>query len=76
MQKGFLRSCEQEFAPKGQVSFADGYPFLLASEDSLAQVNKQLSDNISVRHFRPNIVVEGGGVIDTYEYFHQHVCFC
>jgi uncharacterized protein len=41
------------------VSFADGYPFLLISEASLADLNRRLADPIPMERFRPNIVVSG-----------------
>lgn len=41
------------------VSFADGYPFLLISEASLADLNSRLETPLSMDRFRPNIVVSG-----------------
>lgn len=55
------------------VSFADGYPFSLAGEGSLAEVNRRLADAhadagkatafqpIPMNRFRPNLVVGGIG---------------
>jgi uncharacterized protein YcbX len=43
-----------------QVGFADGYPFLLISEESLADLNARLSTPLPMNRFRPNIVVSGG----------------
>jgi len=43
------------------VSFADGYPCLLASTASLADLNGRLSDPLPMDRFRPNLVVEGCG---------------
>lgn len=45
--------------PGDRVSFADGYPLLLISEASLADLNTRLAETISMRRFRPNLV--GGG---------------
>lgn len=49
--------------PGDRVSFADGYPFLLVSEESLAELNRRLEARgeaaFDVRRFRPNIVVSG-----------------
>lgn len=51
--------------PKGvtaQMGFADGYPLLLATECSLAELNANLPaghDPIPMERFRPNIVVTG-----------------
>ncbi|HWZ90672.1 MAG TPA: MOSC N-terminal beta barrel domain-containing protein [Polyangiaceae bacterium] len=41
------------------VSFADGYPFLLISEASLADLNRRLAEPVPMERFRPNIVVSG-----------------
>ncbi len=49
-----------------RVSFADGYPLLLASESSLAALNDLIADGplaeqgpLSMVRFRPNVVVRG-----------------
>jgi uncharacterized protein len=42
-----------------QVSFADGYPLLLISEASLADLNQRLPKPIPMNRFRPNLVVAG-----------------
>jgi len=41
------------------VSFADGFPFLLASESSLADLNARLESPVPMDRFRPNVVVRG-----------------
>jgi uncharacterized protein YcbX len=41
------------------VSFADGYPFLVISEASLADLNRRLDAPLEMERFRPNIVVSG-----------------
>jgi uncharacterized protein YcbX len=41
------------------VSYADGYPLLLLSEGSLAALNARLSAPVTMRRFRPNLVVTG-----------------
>ena len=41
------------------VSFADGYPYLLIGQASLDFLNAQLPESISMRRFRPNVVVAG-----------------
>jgi len=41
------------------VSFADGYPFLLIGEASLADLNTRLAEPVEMKRFRPNFVVEG-----------------
>jgi uncharacterized protein YcbX len=41
------------------VSFADGFPYLLASIPSLADLNQRLDVPLPMNRFRPNIVVDG-----------------
>lgn len=41
------------------VSFADGYPLLVASEASLADLNARLDTPLPMNRFRPNLVVSG-----------------
>lgn len=45
--------------PTIRFSFADGYPFLLIGEASLADLNSRLDRPVSMRNFRPNLVVGG-----------------
>ncbi|MDC7689205.1 MOSC domain-containing protein [Vogesella indigofera] len=41
-----------------RLSFADGYPYLLLSEASLLDLNSRLAQPVTMRHFRPNLVVD------------------
>jgi uncharacterized protein YcbX len=43
-----------------EVSFADGFPFLLISEESLADLNARLEAPLPMNRFRPSLVVAGG----------------
>ena len=45
--------------PASVVSFADGFPYLTASLESLAELNRRLDEPVEMGRFRPNIVVEG-----------------
>jgi uncharacterized protein YcbX len=45
--------------PDAEVSFADTMPVLIASESSLADLNRRLPQPVSIRRFRPNVVVDG-----------------
>ena len=45
--------------PGDIVSFADGYPMLLISEASLADLNQRLDEPLEMRRFRPNLVISG-----------------
>ncbi len=42
-----------------QTSFSDGFPFLIISENSLTALNAQLSVELSIERFRPNLVISG-----------------
>ncbi|HEV7349994.1 MOSC domain-containing protein [Telluribacter sp.] len=43
------------------VSFADGYPFLLIGQSSLDDLNQRLPEPVTMQRFRPNLVVQGAG---------------
>jgi uncharacterized protein YcbX len=43
------------------VSLADGYPFMLLGEGSLADLNSRLETPLPMDRFRPNFVVSGSG---------------
>ena len=61
MAEDVLRSADPAYAPSGaRVSFADGFPFLLISEESLADLNGRLGRALPMNRFRPNLVVSGG----------------
>lgn len=47
-----------------RTGFADGFPILLASVDSLAELNSHLDQVVTVDRFRPNVVVEGAPAYD------------
>jgi uncharacterized protein YcbX len=52
------------FVESKNVSFADGYPFLIIGEESLNYLNTKLSSPISMIQFRPNFVFTGGNPHD------------
>ena len=54
-----VRLTNPDYAPNGETGFSDGYPFLLASQESLDDLNKRLKKPVSILNFRPNIVVNG-----------------
>jgi uncharacterized protein YcbX len=43
-----------------EVSFADAFPFLVISEESLADLNARLDTPVPMNRFRPSLVVAGG----------------
>jgi uncharacterized protein YcbX len=57
----YFRQVSQEYAPRetDQTGFADAYPFLILSEESLADLNSRLDVPLPMNRFRPNIVVRG-----------------
>ncbi|HEX2250245.1 MAG TPA: MOSC N-terminal beta barrel domain-containing protein, partial [Gemmatimonadales bacterium] len=56
-----LRPADPAYAPDGtRVSFADAFPFLIISEESLADLNRRLARPLPMNRFRPNLVVAGG----------------
>ena len=59
------RTVNPDYGKRGDiVSFADGYPLLIASEASLADLNVRIIGNsgaaIPMNRFRPNVVIKGG----------------
>lgn len=47
--------------PGDQVSLADGFPLLVATAASLADLNTRLPVPLLMNRFRPNVVIEGAG---------------
>jgi uncharacterized protein YcbX len=72
MPDATVRPANPAYAPDGiRVSFADAFPFLLISEESLADLNAKLARPLPMNRFRPNLVIAGGEpyVEDTLERF-------
>jgi uncharacterized protein YcbX len=60
MTDDLVRSVDRDYGRVGdEVSFADGFPLLLISEASLRDLNRRLDNAVSMRRFRPNLVVDG-----------------
>jgi hypothetical protein len=60
MTDNLVRGVDPKFGrPGDEVSFADGFPLLLISEASLHDLNSRLDEAVSMRRFRPNLVVDG-----------------
>ena len=54
------RVVDQTYAqPEDRVSFADGFPVLVANEASLGELNSRLEKPLGMERFRPNVVVDG-----------------
>lgn len=61
MAADFARPVDPDYAitSTNQVSFADGFPMLLVSQESLDDLNSKLETSLPMNRFRPNIVVTG-----------------
>ncbi|RRB02604.1 MOSC domain-containing protein [Larkinella rosea] len=60
MPENSRRPVDPKYAqPDDVVSFADGYPYLVISTDSLDELNRRVEKPLEMIRFRPNLVVEG-----------------
>ncbi len=60
MPEETTRLVDPHYAPNGEaVSFADGYPLLVIGQASLDELNTRLPEPVSMRRFRPSVVVTG-----------------
>jgi uncharacterized protein len=64
MPDGYVRQVDPKYARQpAQTGFADAFPLLIASEPSLAELNRRLvergRDAVPISRFRPNLVVSG-----------------
>jgi len=61
MRHGFQRNLDPEYrvSEGDHTGFADGYPFLLISQESLDDLNRRMEKPVPMNRFRPNIVVRG-----------------
>ena len=64
--KGFTRFITPDYAvtESDQTLFADAFPSLIASEESLDDLNTRLESPVLMTRFRPNIVIKGLGAYD------------
>jgi uncharacterized protein len=58
---GFKRKLNSNYAVNtdDHTGFADGYPILIISEESLQDLNSRLDSAVPMNRFRPNLVVKG-----------------
>ena len=55
------RRADTEYAPEDiAVGYADGFPLLVVTQESLDALSEAAELPVDVRRFRPNVVVEGG----------------
>jgi uncharacterized protein len=59
-----FRPTNPERAPGFEVSFADGYPFLIIGQAALDALNARLDTALPMNRFRPNFVFTGGNAHD------------
>ncbi|APV48371.1 hypothetical protein BWI17_00920 [Betaproteobacteria bacterium GR16-43] len=59
MHDASKRQTNPRFGGEHIVSFADGYPFLVTNEASLADLNGRLSRPVPMNRFRANLVIAG-----------------
>lgn len=65
MADDWVRQVDPIYAQPGErVGFADAFPLLLASESSLANLNRRLDQALPMNCFRPNIVIQGASPFD------------
>lgn len=62
MHEDSVRQADQRYAIEAtdKVSFADGYPVLMISEESLELLNSKAQEHIPMNRFRGNIIISGG----------------
>ena len=60
------RECSPEWTPgtRAVTEFSDGFPMLVISRASLADLNSRLPKALPMARFRPNIVIDGVGAYD------------
>ncbi len=60
------RECSPEWTPgaRAVTEFSDGFPMLVISRASLADLNSRLPKALPMERFRPNIVIDG---VDAYD---------
>lgn len=65
------RSVDEDYARPGDiVSFADAFPLLLANQSSLDDLNRVLGQAVSMKRFRPNVVVRGARAFEEERWEH------
>jgi uncharacterized protein YcbX len=65
------RVCSPEWTgeTRAVTEFADGYPILVISRASLAELNSRLPKALPMERFRPNVVIDG---VDAYDEDRMH----
>lgn len=76
MAESYTRQVDLRYAQEGnQTVFADGFPFLLASEESLDDLNRRREAagflRVPMNRTRPNIVIKGSGIAYSEDYLRK-----
>ncbi len=70
MPDSSLRAADPDYAPfDSNVSFADGFPYLVIGQASLNDLNQRLDEPVEMARFRPNFVVEGFEAYDEDQWY-------
>lgn len=60
MPDSTFRRVDPRYSPQQRrVSFADAYPFLVLTQESMDELNRRLAQPLVIERFRPNIVISG-----------------
>jgi uncharacterized protein YcbX len=60
MPESTERKADPTYAKNGEnVSFADGFPYLIISQAALDHLNSKVDTNLEMKRFRPNFVLSG-----------------
>jgi uncharacterized protein len=60
MPDASFRRVDPDYSPNDRrVSFADAFPFLVISQESMDELNRRLDEPLGIERFRPNLVVSG-----------------
>lgn len=60
LAKDQQRKVDSNYAKNNEnVGFADGFPLLVLSYESINLLNSKLSESININRFRPNIIING-----------------
>jgi MOSC domain-containing protein len=60
MPDSTFRRVDPRYSPQERrVSFADAYPFLVLTQESMDELNRRLAQPLRIERFRPNLVISG-----------------
>ena len=58
------RPLDPDYAVGSTIGFSDGFPFLVTTQASLDELNSKLTNPVSMKRFRPNLVIAGSQPFD------------